>query len=593
MAAVSPTPPGDRPPWQKVLYLRQPYADNFTDASFLASLVLNAHVARCDYTTLVAASSVISQQLATVTVFACAYHFAAEGRVSDAQLLAHDLVIMGAGTLAKGWLERATTGGEGECPRRRDLKHDNSDTAASGNRIGGDNGGKRERSSGGSRSERGNADGASGSNSGGGRCRGGSTARDAVLGGGASSHATQGKVAAEEIQGGSLRGRMSSGHSSVHGHCSESRCEAPAHHQELARGKQRNSAKQPRRRHDKRSGGEKDSGCDKGGVQGDPSMSGGRAHRSDHQGTDARVSSDDDVVGSRRHSRGHRLSYMLGPFLKPSGHERDGGRDHPCGSRGSGHPRGDQHGSTGHSPPGSYRTRHGQGTSMAGQGTSMAGQGTSAGAQYEPRHGDSPRYLQRRRRGDASPMLSLLRSASLFVVAVYVLCPVLHQLTVAISDDTIVASAVMLLLAHLFFHDYSYADAVSLKLSGNLSLHAALVAVFLLASRLPSRTLVFALLLFALELFLLSPMICHLLRWRVGPRAHLAFSWVMVGAATAMLTRVGARPACAFLALTSFVTLACPWWLVRQQRHKMQISGPWDEARPVLVADTRSDPWGQ
>ncbi|KAK9812775.1 hypothetical protein WJX72_003471 [[Myrmecia] bisecta] len=54
------------PAWRKVLYEKQPYPDNHTDASFLAALVVNARVPRRDYWQIVRDSSVVVQQVSTV-----------------------------------------------------------------------------------------------------------------------------------------------------------------------------------------------------------------------------------------------------------------------------------------------------------------------------------------------------------------------------------------------------------------------------------------------------------------------------------------------------------------------------------------------
>jgi len=58
-----------RPPWRKVLYLRQPYEDNYVDDSFLDSLILNANVQRYDYITLCRGAMGVVQQLCLLCVF--------------------------------------------------------------------------------------------------------------------------------------------------------------------------------------------------------------------------------------------------------------------------------------------------------------------------------------------------------------------------------------------------------------------------------------------------------------------------------------------------------------------------------------------
>ena len=77
-----------------------------------------------------------------------------------------------------------------------------------------------------------------------------------------------------------------------------------------------------------------------------------------------------------------------------------------------------------------------------------------------------------------------LRQCSLLLVGVYFLSPLYSTLTKAVSDDTIVAASVWLLLAHLYMHDYFFVTSVAAKLTGSLSLAAAVAASLLLASRL-------------------------------------------------------------------------------------------------------------
>lgn len=80
--------------------------------------------------------------------------------------------------------------------------------------------------------------------------------------------------------------------------------------------------------------------------------------------------------------------------------------------------------------------------------------------------------------------LRALRQCTLLLVGVYYLSPLYSTLTKAISDDTIVAASVWLLLAHLYLHDYFFVTSVADKLTGSLSLAAAVAASLLLASRL-------------------------------------------------------------------------------------------------------------
>lgn len=67
---------------------------------------------------------------------------------------------------------------------------------------------------------------------------------------------------------------------------------------------------------------------------------------------------------------------------------------------------------------------------------------------------------------------------------VYLLSPLYSTLTKTISDDTIIAASTWLLLAHLYMHDYHFITSVADRVTGSLSLAAAVGASLLLASRL-------------------------------------------------------------------------------------------------------------
>ena len=66
--------------------------------------------------------------------------------------------------------------------------------------------------------------------------------------------------------------------------------------------------------------------------------------------------------------------------------------------------------------------------------------------------------------------------------------PLYATLARAISGDTVTAASTWLFLAHLYMYDYFFQVSVADKLSGSLSMAAAVAGSLLLASRLGSPT---------------------------------------------------------------------------------------------------------
>ncbi|ODQ53563.1 phosphatidylinositol N-acetylglucosaminyltransferase [Saitoella complicata NRRL Y-17804] len=69
------TDPGDavRKPWRKLLWIKQDYPDNFTHHTFLHSLQRNVSVRPYDFWPLVNESTVITQHLSSIIIFAAAF----------------------------------------------------------------------------------------------------------------------------------------------------------------------------------------------------------------------------------------------------------------------------------------------------------------------------------------------------------------------------------------------------------------------------------------------------------------------------------------------------------------------------------------
>ncbi|PNW87119.1 hypothetical protein CHLRE_02g109850v5 [Chlamydomonas reinhardtii] len=177
-----------------------------------------------------------------------------------------------------------------------------------------------------------------------------------------------------------------------------------------------------------------------------------------------------------------------------------------------------------------------------------------------------------------------VRQCVLLVGGVYGLSPLLHSLTATVSSDSVVALAVGLAAAHLGLCDYSFVNSVTDKMTGALSLAAAVLAAVLVAGRMRTELETFAVVLLALELFLLSPFARRHVR-RASVPAHLALTAVMAAAATALLFPASPAGAGAFAGSVLVVTLVCPAALVRGHVFKAKISGPWDEAAPHIPSE--------
>merc|ERR1719235_3128279 len=113
-----------------------------------------------------------------------------------------------------------------------------------------------------------------------------------------------------------------------------------------------------------------------------------------------------------------------------------------------------------------------------------------------------------------------VRQGFLMLAGIYNLSPLYQKLTISISSDTIGASSVLLLAAHLYLHNYQFSKSITETASGAVSLGSAIATSVLLSSRLDSPDQVFSFLSFALALFVLSPFFLKHLS-RLSRKAHV------------------------------------------------------------------------
>ncbi|XP_039126789.1 phosphatidylinositol N-acetylglucosaminyltransferase subunit C [Dioscorea cayenensis subsp. rotundata] len=171
-----------------------------------------------------------------------------------------------------------------------------------------------------------------------------------------------------------------------------------------------------------------------------------------------------------------------------------------------------------------------------------------------------------------------------FTCGLFVLAPVYHTLTRSISSDSIVALTISLLILHLFLHDYSgytirpLGCAKNPNLASNISLNASIVASVLVASRLPSRLHVFAIVLFSLQVFLFSPLITFCIK-KYSFKLHLCFSFLLISMTLSIIYFLHTMSFVIFSSLLVFISAVCPYMLIKIQVYKFEINGPWDEAK--------------
>ncbi|XP_042511265.1 phosphatidylinositol N-acetylglucosaminyltransferase subunit C [Macadamia integrifolia] len=175
-------------------------------------------------------------------------------------------------------------------------------------------------------------------------------------------------------------------------------------------------------------------------------------------------------------------------------------------------------------------------------------------------------------------------NVAFFVSGLYVLAPIYHTLTRSISSDSILALTASLLVVHLFLHDYSGSTIRppgalnNPTFTGNVSLNASIVASVLIASRLPSRLHVFAIMLFSLQVFLFAPLLTYCIK-KYSFRLHLLFSFCLMTVTLGLVFTLQRLLFAFLLGLLVFVTVVCPYWLIKIQEYKFEINGPWDEAK--------------
>ncbi|KAL7274101.1 glycosylphosphatidylinositol anchor biosynthesis [Rhizina undulata] len=186
-------------------------------------------------------------------------------------------------------------------------------------------------------------------------------------------------------------------------------------------------------------------------------------------------------------------------------------------------------------------------------------------------------YMKKMQR---SRRLTTVKSALLIFFTLLGLSPILRSLTTSISSDSIWAIATWLFLANCLSFDYG--SGIEVKFPASLSTNAAITSSVVLASRLPSTTHVFSLILFAIEVFGLFPVFRRYIKF-LSWNLHMLLTVVLVlGAAAGLGAVVGWGWAVVYVMGVVGGMGGCGWWLISLQKYKNEIHGPWDPARPVI-----------
>lgn len=179
------------------------------------------------------------------------------------------------------------------------------------------------------------------------------------------------------------------------------------------------------------------------------------------------------------------------------------------------------------------------------------------------------------------------KASILVFLALIALAPILRTLTAATSSDSIWALSVFLFILNAGLADYGSTTRgvrqTQERLTSVLSMNAAVSAAVVLASRLHGELSVFALVLFAVQLFALFPLLRHRLQsTRVGVR--LAVTVTMAAFSLALMAYTSLISTLLFGAAMTSISFVAPAVLVRTQAYKNEIRGPWDVATPKVYS---------
>ena len=79
--------------WQRLLYIKQDYPDNYTDSSFLQHMEKNVNVRRIEYGTVVLETVSVSLHISSILIFVAVFMQLYSGQLSSRILLGSSVLI--------------------------------------------------------------------------------------------------------------------------------------------------------------------------------------------------------------------------------------------------------------------------------------------------------------------------------------------------------------------------------------------------------------------------------------------------------------------------------------------------------------------
>lgn len=187
--------------------------------------------------------------------------------------------------------------------------------------------------------------------------------------------------------------------------------------------------------------------------------------------------------------------------------------------------------------------------------------------------------------GPSSVFLHGIWQAVVLTVTVALLSPIYATLTTSISSDTTIALIVVLMIVHLYLYDYREGSTSPSHGSSSLrsttrsttyatSLICGMSASVLASTTMPSIIDVIGVTLLALQLYIGSPYFLH------GMYGAIGKAWTSVLVTLCVLVVLPLVLKVWLSALLVVIVLLCPMWMLRIDKYKSHISGPWDEVAP-------------